>query len=814
MGALFADENLDAMRSDSQLAEVTFVDAAHGWAVGDRGAIWATTDGGERWRLQASGVDCRLSTVVFLDARRGWAAGGMTAPGDRAGHGASVSQGVLLATRDGGEHWSQDRKLLLPAIESLAFFDPLHGWAITRASSLFPTNLFTTDDGGHSWTPLPSADGVAWTTGFFADPLSGAVAGPSGALAAVRRRAVERSRFSDPSLRQWHRLRAGGAPLLWAVGDGAWIFQSGDLGRSWLSPRGALDGAYRDLFDFHAIATQGAQAWIAGSPGSRVFHSPDAGQSWTAEPTGSPTAIRGLTFVDAEHGWAVGDLGTILATSDGGHTWRRQRSPASRAAVLGCFSAARHLPLELLARLSADEGYLSAAIVCGRHDLDGAATAADSEATIHEAVVAAGGSAGERDWRFPMRQTELRLGAERVVEGLDRASDSHGLARLEARLVADIRRWRPTLIVTADASDDAAEQLVSKTVLAAVEHAADPTWYSEQLTLAGLAPWATSRVVAAAAPGGAGTLSVEISQLAPRLGRSYVELAGAGHELLMSLRADDRSPVPRGPRPRAARTRGRAVPRATPLRLAIFLAASRYRPVAMRGACCRLLRRGISNRSSGPLRHAATLMHCLPGPTPLGPQPIPRRARQTTLHRPPRATPAGWPRPVRWSRRSSQRRPPPCSTGWPIAIIIAASGNRRPSSANCWSSVIRAIRWRLRRSCGSRSIMRVARLGIGLEADKGWWLKRSPPRRRAPDARPPRRFDGVKPAVAHEPLGETRELTTAGAAGLRPDGWPALAAARGKQLEQLSPQLFAEPFVRFPLAAALRGEGLPRQAER
>ncbi len=78
-----------------------FVDTEHGWAVGDRGIIWHTADGGRHWSLQSSGVDCRLSSVLFLDRKIGWAAGGLTQPYTHA------SVGVVLHTRDGGEHWTQ-----------------------------------------------------------------------------------------------------------------------------------------------------------------------------------------------------------------------------------------------------------------------------------------------------------------------------------------------------------------------------------------------------------------------------------------------------------------------------------------------------------------------------------------------------------------------------------------------------------------------------------------------------------------------------------------------------------------------------------
>jgi len=33
-----------------------------------------------------------------------------------------------------------------------------------------------------------------------------------------------------------------------------------------------------------------------------------------------------IDFIDASHVWAVGDLGVIIASSNGGHSWKKQRS--------------------------------------------------------------------------------------------------------------------------------------------------------------------------------------------------------------------------------------------------------------------------------------------------------------------------------------------------------------------------------------------------------------------------------------------------------------------------------------------------------
>src|SRR5690606_35919327 len=66
------------MHGDAELTSVFFLDADRGWAVGDRGVIWHTVDGGRAWRQQPSPVHCRLESVQFLSSELGWAVGGFT----------------------------------------------------------------------------------------------------------------------------------------------------------------------------------------------------------------------------------------------------------------------------------------------------------------------------------------------------------------------------------------------------------------------------------------------------------------------------------------------------------------------------------------------------------------------------------------------------------------------------------------------------------------------------------------------------------------------------------------------------------------
>ena len=79
--------------------------------------------------------------------------------------------------------------------------------------------------------------------------------------------------------------------------------------------------------------------------------------------------------------------------------------------------------------------------------------------------------------------------------------------------------------------------IVNQVVLQAVEHAADPTRFSEQLTLGGLETWQVQKVYAALAPGELGSANVTTSQVSTRWGRSLAELAAPARGLLTTTAA-------------------------------------------------------------------------------------------------------------------------------------------------------------------------------------------------------------------------------------------------------------------------------------
>jgi photosystem II stability/assembly factor-like uncharacterized protein len=114
----------------NDLYDVFFVDTLTGWCVGSTGAVVHTSDGGESWNLQESGIEQDLYSVHFFDNLHGWAGG----------------KNVVLGSTNGGEHWSVQRSDLNADIKAITFIDDLNGWGCGG------NVVIRTSDGGDSWT--------------------------------------------------------------------------------------------------------------------------------------------------------------------------------------------------------------------------------------------------------------------------------------------------------------------------------------------------------------------------------------------------------------------------------------------------------------------------------------------------------------------------------------------------------------------------------------------------------------------------------------------------------------------------------------
>jgi len=71
--------------------------------------------------------------------------------------------------------------------------------------------------------------------------------------------------------------------------------------------------------------------WAVGYGGkdsNNMYYSTDGGRSWIPKSvTSKGWGLNALWFLDNQHGWAVGDSGIILTTTDGGMSWLESPTP-------------------------------------------------------------------------------------------------------------------------------------------------------------------------------------------------------------------------------------------------------------------------------------------------------------------------------------------------------------------------------------------------------------------------------------------------------------------------------------------------------
>lgn len=63
--------------------------------------------------------------------------------------------------------------------------------------------------------------------------------------------------------------------------------------------------------------------WWVGGTRAVIAGSADGGASWQVTDLGEDAQITALQFVDAQHGYALGEFGLFLSTDDGGKTWNK-----------------------------------------------------------------------------------------------------------------------------------------------------------------------------------------------------------------------------------------------------------------------------------------------------------------------------------------------------------------------------------------------------------------------------------------------------------------------------------------------------------
>ena len=280
-----------------------------GYAVGadpaGGGAIVKTTDGGDNWELQYSGVmNGLLNAVYFTDNNNGCAVGTL---------------GTAIRTTDGGQTWIAMTLSGSDDLTGVQFPENGQvGYIFSRPRSGAPSRLLKTTDGGSTWFAISVGRSADVTRGgSFANDSVGVIVGDDGLVLGA-----PGGQYQDAQTN---------ADLVAAA------FAPTDPNKAYLIGNDSTHGVIRYAADGGATPWDSVRCWdvtrfygvtmadsifgfVCGSGGNILISvSPT---DFCRTTTGVTADMHGVCFPHGtDTGYAVGAGGTILRTYDGGIPW-------------------------------------------------------------------------------------------------------------------------------------------------------------------------------------------------------------------------------------------------------------------------------------------------------------------------------------------------------------------------------------------------------------------------------------------------------------------------------------------------------------
>ncbi|SFB27658.1 Uncharacterized protein SAMN04515620_13414 [Collimonas sp. OK607] len=271
-------------------------------AVGERGVIVLSDDGGKTWRQAKVPVSVTLTAVQFPTPKQGWAVG---------------HYGVVLHTEDGGETWVRQldgvtaAKIILAAAQAKSkepgsdetvnkkalsdaellvkdgadkpflglHFDSDKSGVIVGAYNL----IFHTEDGGKTWLP--------WL-----------------------------DRLNNPKGFHLYSIDASGSHL-YIAGEQGLVLRSDDRGMSFVRLETPYKGSYFALSLFPS-----GEVVVAGLRGN-AYRSADQGVSWQKIEVATPISFTAVKLINNQNLILANQAGQIFKSTDSGRSLKLINTP-------------------------------------------------------------------------------------------------------------------------------------------------------------------------------------------------------------------------------------------------------------------------------------------------------------------------------------------------------------------------------------------------------------------------------------------------------------------------------------------------------
>ncbi len=283
---------------------VAFPTPTHGFVVGTRALLKETRDGGQSWRYR-SGVGATTPSVdpfyaiLFYGSQNGWITG---------------NNNYAFRTTDEGATWTRMTSVPAGSWGHIDFVSPSTGFIGANGACAF------TSDGGQNWQLRSGYPDCPIMYGMdFRDANLGLVAGDHLSQGTGIYRTTDGGRT-------WSRRLTGifndvvfmDASTALATTNTGVIYRSTDAGNNWMQIAPDRPNGLLDLERVDSTTIVGVSAF------GDIWRSADGGFTWSrvGDDLGDLPGRWRVRFRDAQNGWVVGPKGMMLASTDGGLTWR------------------------------------------------------------------------------------------------------------------------------------------------------------------------------------------------------------------------------------------------------------------------------------------------------------------------------------------------------------------------------------------------------------------------------------------------------------------------------------------------------------